>query len=106
LSFPQWQYLQLPGRSSRYYFFPILAFYTALFFLVLKGKRGAVRLARYLALLILLVVPLGVYRDWKYPRYPDLHFQEYADRFELAEPGTSMKIPILPPGWEMELIKH
>jgi hypothetical protein len=106
LSFPQWQYLQLPGRSSRYYFFPILAFYTALFFLVLKGKAGAARLARYLALLILLMVPFGVYRDWKYPHYPDLHFQEYADRFELAEPGTSMKIPILPPGWEMELIKH
>jgi len=106
LSFPQWQYLQLPGRSSRYYFFPILAFYTALFSLLLKGKRGAARVARYLALLILLVVPFGVYRDWKYPRYPDLHFQDYADNFERAEPGTSTKIPILPPGWEMELIKH
>jgi hypothetical protein len=106
LSFPQWQYLQLPGRSSRYYFFPILAFYTTLFSLVLFGKGSAARVARYLALLILLAVPFGVYRDWKYPRYPDLHFQDYADHFERAEPGTSMKIPILPPGWEMELIKH
>jgi hypothetical protein len=106
LSFPQWQYLQLPGRSSRYYFFPILAFYTALFTLVLKAKGTAARVARYLALLLLLAVPFGVYRDWKYPHYPDLHFQDYAGRFERAEPGTSIKIPILPPGWEMELIKH
>jgi hypothetical protein len=63
-------------------------------------------LARYLALLILLVVPFGVYRDSKNAHYPDLHLQECADRFARAEPGTSMKIPILPPGWEMELIKH
>jgi hypothetical protein len=106
MNFPQWEYLQLPGRSSRYYFFPILAFYAALFSLVIMGKRGAARWARYVALLILLAVPLGVYRDWKYPRYPDLHFRNYADRFERAEPGTAMRIPILPPGWEMELVKH
>jgi hypothetical protein len=104
--FPQWQYLQIPGRSSRYYFFPILAFYAVLFSLVTLGKPGTARVVRYVALAVLLAVPFGVYRDWKYPRYPDLHFREYADRFERAQPGTSITIPILPPGWQMDLVKH
>jgi hypothetical protein len=106
LNFPQWEYLQLPGRSSRYYFFPILAFYAALFSLVLTGRKGAGRVFRYVAVAILLAVPIGVWRDWNYPRYPDLHFQEYAREFERAKPGTSFTIPIVPVGWQMQIVKR
>jgi hypothetical protein len=111
LSFPQWEYLQIPGRSSRYYFFPILAFYAALLSLGISGKRGSGmerldRILSHVAVGILLVVPLGVYRDWKYPKYPDLGFAKYAAEFERAKPGTTLKIPIVPLGWEMELVKH
>ena len=105
-NFPQWEYLQLPGRSSRYYFFPILAFYAALFSLVLTGKKGAGRVFRYVAVAILLAVPIGVWRDWNYPRYPDLHFAEYAREFERAKPGTPFTIPIVPVGWQMQIIKR
>lgn len=111
LSFPQWEYLQIPGRSSRYYFFPILGFYAALVALGISGKQGngkwgLDRVLSHVALGILLVVPLGVYRDWKYPSYPDLGFAKYAAEFERAKPGTTLKIPIVPLGWEMELVKH
>jgi len=106
LNFPQWEYLQLPGRSSRYYFFPILAFYAALFSLVLTGKKGAGRVFRYVALAFLLAVPSGVWRDWNYPQYPDLHFAEYAREFERAKPGSSFTIPIVPAGWQMQIVKR
>jgi hypothetical protein len=106
VNFPQWEYLQLPGRSSRYYFFPILAFYAALFSLVLTGKKGAGRVFRNAALAILLAVPYGVWRDWNYPQYPDLHFAEYAREFERAKPGSSFTIPIVPAGWQMQIVKR
>lgn len=106
LNFPQWEYLQLPGRSSRYYFFPILAFYLALFSLVLRREQGPNRIFRYLAIAILCAVPIGVWRDWNYPRYPDLHFNEYAQEFERAKPGTSFTIPIVPAGWQMQVVKR
>jgi len=106
LSFPQWEYLQLPGRSSRYYFFPILAFYAALFSLAFAGKAGAGRFFRYVAVAVLVVLPTGVWRDWNYPRYPDLHFAEYAREFERAKPGTSFTIPIVPIGWQMQIQKR
>src|SRR5262249_57780938 len=82
LNFPQWEYLQLPGRSSRYYFFPILAFYVALFSLVLRPDQGPNRVFRYLAMAILLAVPIGACRDWNSPPYPDLHFLYYFQKFD------------------------
>jgi hypothetical protein len=105
-SFPQWEYLQIPGRSSRYYFFPILAFYAAL--LSLAGARVShpVKFVRYVAIAVLIVVPVGIYRDWRHPRFVDLHFASFAADFERAAPGTRITIPINPVGWEMQLVKH
>jgi hypothetical protein len=102
-NFPQWQYLQIPGRSSRYYFFPILAFYASLFWLASPGVSKGVR---YVAFAFLLLLPIGVYRDWRYPRFADLHFQSYAATFERATVGDQVTIPINPIGWEMQLVKH
>jgi hypothetical protein len=102
-NFPQWQYLQIPGRSSRYYFFPILAFYASLFWLASPGVSKGVR---YVAFAFLLLLPIGVYRDWRYPRFADLHFQSYAATFEQATVGDQVTIPINPIGWEMQLVKH
>jgi hypothetical protein len=101
-SFPQWEYLQIPGRSSRYYFFPILALYASVIRLAYLSGRNV----RYLAFAFLLLLPVGVYRDWRYPRFADLHFQSYAMQFEQAAAGTRMTIPINPVGWEMQLVKH
>jgi hypothetical protein len=102
-NFPQWEYLQIPGRSSRYYFFPILAFYASLFWLASADASKAVR---HLAFAFLLVLPIGVYRDWRYPGFADLHFQSYAAAFERTAVGSRVTIPINPVGWEMQLVKH
>jgi hypothetical protein len=102
-NFPQWEYLQIPGRSSRYYFFPILAFYASLFWLASPGVSKGVR---YVAFAFLLLLPIGVYRDWRYPRFADLHFQSYAATFERTAVGDRVTIPINPIGWEMQLVKH
>ncbi len=95
VSLPQWEYLQIPGRSSRYYFFPILAFYASLFWL---ASTGASRGVRYVAFTFLLLLPIGVYRDWRYPRFVDLRFQSYADAFERAAVGNRVTIPLNPIG--------
>jgi len=102
-SFPQWEYLQIPGRSSRYYFFPILAFYASLFWL---ARTAASRRVRYVAFAFLLLLSIGVYRDWRYPRFVDLRFQSYAAAFEQTAVGNRVTIPLNPIGWEMELVKH
>ncbi len=106
LSFPQWEYLQLPGRSSRYYFFPILAFYAALIWIASAGGSRLRSVPRYLALALLLLVPVGAYRDWRYPAFTDFHFQTYAAAFERAPSGSRIIIPLNPQGWEMRLVKH
>ena len=105
-SFPQWEYLQIPGRSSRYYFFPILAFYAALLSLASARVSHPVKFVRYAAIAVLMVVPVGIYRDWRHPRFVDLHFASFAADFERAAPGTRITIPINPVGWEMQLVKH
>jgi hypothetical protein len=102
-NFPQWEYLQIPGRSSRYYFFSLLAFYASLFWL---ASTGASKGVRYLAFAFLLLLPIGVYRDWRYPRFADLHFQSYAAAFERSAVGNRVTIPINPVGWEMQIVKH
>jgi hypothetical protein len=102
--FPQWEYLQIPGRSSRYYFFPILAFYASL--LSVAGASAVAKGMRYLALAFLMLLPVGIYRDWRYPQFVDLQFQSFAAAFERATPGTRIAIPINPVGWEMQLTKH
>jgi hypothetical protein len=56
---------------------------------------------------VLLMLPIGIYRDWKYSPFIDLHFSQYADQFEQAPAGTTIVIPINPgSGWKMELTKH
>lgn len=104
LNFAQWEYLQIPGRSSRYYFFPILAFYTSVLWLV--SARGPTNGMCSVALAVLMLLPVGIYRDWRYPQFADLHFQWYATYFARAESGSRITIPINPAGWEMQLIKH
>jgi hypothetical protein len=105
-SFPQWEYLQIPGRSSRYYFFPILAYYAALISVATNMTSANFKPARYLAMALLLLSTVGIYRDWRYPKFADLHFQTYAAVFERTAPGDRVTIPINPVGWEMQLVKH
>jgi len=96
--------LQVPGVGNRYYFFPMLAFFASL--LWLAGSSGqAARFARYSALAVLALLPIGILRDWEYKPFVDYDFKAYAADFERAAPGTAVSIPINP-DWRLVLVKH
>jgi hypothetical protein len=100
---PQWYWLCLPGCGNRYYFLPMLAFLASLLWVTCrKASPGAVR---YFALALLLLLPIGIYQDWRYPAFGDFRFHEFAKKFESVPSGTKFVIPINP-GWRMELTKH
>jgi hypothetical protein len=98
----QWQLLEIPGVGNRYYFFPMLAFFATLIWMLSRVKS---RFPRFSALAVLLLLPFGIWRDWRYKAFQDLHFQEYVAEFKRAGPGTQITIP-LNPDWNMRLIKH
>jgi hypothetical protein len=102
---PQWELLSWPGHGNRYYFLPSVAFLAALVWIASSGSR----VPRWGARLLLVLLPLGIVRDWRYPDFADLHFREYASRFEASPPGTKMAFPLNPVNaahWTMELTKH
>ncbi len=101
---PQWELLLVPGCGNRYYFFPMLAFLATLVWM-LTDSRVKSRLLRYAALALLMLLSVGICRDWRYKPFRDLNFQDYARRFEQAAPGTQFTIP-LNPDWTMELTKR
>lgn len=103
----QWELLRIPGFGNRYYFFPMLAFFACLIWMV-TNTRSTARFARYAAIIILLLSPIGVLRDWKYKPFVDFDFPKYVAMFERAEPGTRIVIPTNPiwTTWTMELVKR
>ena len=100
----QWQQLQVPGIGNRYYFFPMLAFFASLVWLA-ANSTGVARFARYFAIAVLAVLPIGILRDWEYKPFVDYDFKAFAADFEKAAPGTAISIPINP-DWRLVLIKH
>jgi hypothetical protein len=58
-----------------------------------------------MVLVLLLLLPVGIYRDWRYPAFMDLRFPEFARSFERVPSGTHFIIPINP-GWFMQLTKR
>jgi hypothetical protein len=99
----QWEWLRFPGTSNRYYYLPIISFLAAVFWLVNCAPR---RMARFFGIALLLFVCIAIRRDWRYPAFEDMHFQEYALKFQAAPIGTRMLIPINPPGVNMVLVKR
>jgi hypothetical protein len=98
----QWDWLCIPGCGNRYYFLPMLAFLAALLWVAVDKSH---RKICYLGVALLLLLPIGVYRDWSYPGYKDLDFKKYATEFESAPSGTKMTIPINP-GWTLDMTKR
>jgi hypothetical protein len=102
---PQWEWLCVPGCGNRYYFLPMLAFLACL--LWMASRKATPLTIRCFAVALLLSMPIGIYRDWKYPPFNDLHFSQYAAQFEQAPAGTQIVIPINPsPDWNLQLTKH
>lgn len=97
----QWQVLSnSPG--VRYWFFPTVVFIFALIWCATSASVAPVRIGSIAALMILLI---GIRRDWRYPPYADLNFPRYAAQFASADPGALVKIPICPIGWTMSIRK-
>ncbi len=92
---PQWYWLCTPGCGNRYYFLAMLAFFASLFWVASRaGSASALRSLRGFAVALLLLLPIGIYQDWHYPQFGNLHFDEYAVRFEHVSSGTKIVIPI------------
>lgn len=100
---PQWQLMWLPNAGGRYWFIPMICFITTLIYVQRTATPGALRI---IAALALLLMPVGIIRDWKYPPMPDLHFKSYAEKLNDAPHGSLVTIPINPAGWSAQLIKH
>jgi hypothetical protein len=99
---PQSDWLCVPGCGNRYYFLPMLSFLAALLWIAVDKSH---RRLRYLGAALLILLPIGVYRDWSYPGYKDLDFRKYATKFENAPSGTRMSIPINP-SFILDITKH
>ena len=102
---PQWELLSFPGHGNRYYILPQISFLAALAWIA----TSAAKIPRWIAAALLLLLPIGIKRDWRYPDFKDLHFKEYAARFEASPPGTKIAIPLNPVNaahWTMELTKR
>lgn len=100
----QWEQLQIPGCGNRYYFFPMLAFLAALIWMLADASTAA-KAQRYIAMALLILLPIGIFRDWRYRPFDDLHFKEIASDFQRAPRGTQFVIP-LNPGVSMTITKR
>ena len=98
---PQWPILST-GAGHHYWFLPMVAFVWSLLWCSLEADS---RWLRTTAKVLALTMPIGVLLDWRYPAYQDMGYPTYARQFALAQAGTSLSIPIFPPGWEMKLSK-
>lgn len=97
----QWVML-LNDQGARYWFFPMLASLWALVWCVTRAPSLWVRRATAVLLLLLAV---GILRDWHYKPYEDRNFPYYARQFALAPPGSHIEIPINPELWKVRLHK-
>jgi hypothetical protein len=93
--FTGWQILAR-GGSSRYWFLPVLAFAWSLAWCYFSRFPKMKEVAGYL----LIVMCIGIVRDWRYPAFVDLHYAESVRKFEASPVGTTVYIPINPTFWE------
>ena len=98
---PQWQEIWLPFAANRYWTIPTLAFILILIWAV---SQNANKYWRAIGAIFLLILPIGIFNDWKYTPYKDLHFTEQAQKLTDAPIGSGIEIPINP-DWTMKLIK-
>jgi hypothetical protein len=98
---PAWDWL-IVDNSARYWFFPMLAFVWSAVWCAVYGRDRLFKLA---GTCILLIMSLGIVRDWNYVPYPDDHFAVSVLRLREAKPGERVVIPVVPEGWHMDLVK-
>jgi hypothetical protein len=98
---PAWDVL-LDLNSGRYCYFPMLAFVWSAVWCTLVGRH---RLFRIAGACVLLTMTVGILRDWSFRGYTNPSFAASVQRMRDAKPGDHVVVPIVPPGWSMELVK-
>jgi hypothetical protein len=98
---PAWDLL-LDDPSCRYWFLPMLMFLWSAIWCALYSRDRLFRLA---GACIFLAMSIGIVHDWKYGGYPDEHFPESVRRIRDAKQGDHVIVPLMPQGWQMELVK-
>jgi hypothetical protein len=98
---PVWELMASAG-GIHYWFFPTLAFAWC----VICCFNSRVVILKVIAGYLLFFLCIGIFRDFRQPAFQDLHFKDYAARFQAAPPGTAVTIPENPDGWSMILVKH
>ncbi len=100
---PKWPAL-LTAWGVRYWLLPMVAFVATLLWMA-AGNRNP-RTVRFIAVAALLLMSVGIVREWRYPAFVDLHFGAYARQFSDLPKGSSLDIPLNPTGWSMTLTKR
>ena len=98
---PRWSTLRAPGAGIRYYAPPILAYLAVALWSACADPSPRLRWLSRALLLVVLVV--GVPRDWLVAPRVDLHFAAEAARYDAAPRRSTVNIPIPPAGWNMAL---
>jgi hypothetical protein len=98
---PAWNVL-MDLNSGRYWFFPMLAFVWSAVWCALVGRN---RVFRRAGMFVLLTMSVGILRDWRFAAYPNPSFADSVRNLRDAKPGERIVMPIVPPGWTMELVK-
>lgn len=97
-----WAGLTNPTGGQRYWYIPILVWITMLLWLCFNAKFKPLKY--FSAFLLLSLVLVAIPRDWELRKYTDHRFKDYAQKFEAADRGSTVTIPINP-DWRMKLEK-
>ncbi|MDR3531500.1 MAG: hypothetical protein P4L90_13235 [Rhodopila sp.] len=103
LTEPQWTVLTIPGAGNRYFLIPMLVWIA----ICMSLLHDRTMLVRGLAFGFIVLLPVGMFADFRYPESKPTGFAEHAREFERAPVGTRTVFPVLPPGFPpMVLTKH
>ena len=100
---PQWGMMAELPAGDRYFLIPMLAWAASLVWLITRlPRRVAVSIGSLAA------IGFGVHaaENWRFPSFIDMHPSTYAAQLDAAPPGSTVTVPINPPGWTMILTPH
>ena len=99
--YSEWQPLAYPLYGQRYWLIPITCYLSTI---VYAGWSSKNLIIKSLGIFLMMLLPIGIYNDWRYKPYTDFQFQEFVREFEESPGGTEVKTKINP-DWDFSLKK-
>jgi len=90
--------------GERYFFLPMAMLLFSLASLAALGKSVSSR--SLAAALLILIAVIGARMDYRLRPFADFRFRHYVEIYRAMPPGSSIQVPINPPGWHLELRKR